>query len=111
MDCVADTVYYEARGEGVEGMRAVAHVILNRAEEEGVSPCIIVRRKAQFATGPSRPRDKLWQIAKKISINPGKDLTRGATYFHNRSVRPYWIKRLVVSFTYGGHIFYRKIIN
>lgn len=111
MDCVADTVYYEARGEGEEGMRAVAHVIYNRAKEMGVSPCIIVRIPAQFATGPSKPRDKQWQIAKRISIDPGKDLTRGATYFHNRSVRPYWIKRLVVTFTHGGHIFYRKIIK
>jgi spore germination cell wall hydrolase CwlJ-like protein len=108
MDCVADTIYYEARGEGVEGMRAIAHVIYNRAKEEGVSPCIIVRKPNQFAKGPSRPRNTLWQLAKRISINPGKDLTRGATFFHNRSVRPYWIRSLKVSFNLGGHIFYRK---
>lgn len=108
MDCVADTVYYEARGESEEGMRAVAHVIYNRAREEGVSPCIIVRRPNQFARGPSRPNDRQWQIAKRISINPGQDLTRGATYFHNRSVRPYWIRSLIVTFTWGGHIFYAK---
>lgn len=108
MDCVADTVYYEARGEGEDGMRAIAHVIYNRAEKEGVSPCIIVRRPHQFATGPSKPKDKQWQLAKKISIKPGKDLTRGATYFHNYSVRPYWIRSLVVTFKLGGHIFYRE---
>lgn len=108
MDCVADTIYYEARGEGEDGMRAIAHVIYNRAKEEGVSPCIIVRRPHQFAKGPSRPKDKVWQLARKISINPGWDLTRGATFFHNRSVRPYWIKSLTVSFNWGGHIFYRK---
>jgi N-acetylmuramoyl-L-alanine amidase len=108
MDCVADTVYYEARGEGEQGMRAVAHVIYNRAREEGVSPCIIVRRPNQFARGPSRPRDSLWQQARRISLNPGWDLTRGATYFHNRSVRPYWIRRLIVTFSFGGHIFYKE---
>lgn len=108
MDCVADTVYYEARGEGEEGMRAVAHVIFNRAKQEGVSPCIIVRRPNQFAKGPSRRKDSEWRLAKKVSLNPGWDLTRGATYFHNRSVRPYWIKSLKVTFTWGGHIFYRK---
>lgn len=108
MDCVADTVYYEARGEGEEGMRAVAHVIFNRAKQEGVSPCIIVRRPNQFAKGPSRRKDSEWKLAKKVSLNPGWDLTRGATYFHNRSVRPYWIKSLKVTFTWGGHIFYRK---
>lgn len=108
MDCVADTVYYEARGEGIDGMRAIAHVIYNRAKEEGVSPCIIVRRPHQFAKGPSKPKDKQWQLAKRVSIDPGVDLTRGATFFHNRSVRPYWIRSLKVSFSWGGHIFYRK---
>ena len=108
MDCVADTVYYEARGEGETGMRAVAHVIYNRAKEAGVSPCIIVRKPNQFAKGRSKPNSKQWQLAKRISLNPGWDLTRGATYFHNRSVRPYWIRKLQVSFTFGGHIFYRK---
>lgn len=108
MDCVANTVYYESRGEGVDGMRAVAHVILNRAKEQGVNPCIIVRQPNQFAKGPARPKDKLWQLAKRISINPGSDLTRGATYFHNYTVRPYWIRRLVVTLQLGGHIFYRK---
>ena len=108
MDCVADTIYYEARGEGVEGMRAIAHVIYNRASKEGTSPCIIVKRPQQFATGPSKPSDKLWQQAKRVSEYPGRDLTRGATFFHNRSVRPYWIRTLKVSFAFGEHIFYRK---
>lgn len=108
MDCVADTVYYESRGEGIDGMRAVAHIIYNRAKEKGVSPCIIVRQPKQFAVGPSRPKDKLWQLAKRISSNPGSDLTRGATYFHNRTVKPYWIRSLVVTLQLGGHIFYRK---
>ena len=107
MDCVADTIYYEARGEGIEGMRAIAHVIYNRASKEGVSPCIIVRRPKQFAVGPSRPEDVFWQLAKRISINPGSDITRGATFFHNRSVKPYWIRSLKVSFRFGGHIFYK----
>lgn len=108
MDCVANTVYYEARGEDEIGMRAIAHVIYNRAEEKKISPCAVVKQPKQFAVGPSRPNDKKWQIAKKISINPGKDITRGATYFHNLTVRPYWIRKLKVSFNWGGHIFYRK---
>lgn len=108
MDCVADTVYYEARGEGEEGMRAVAHVIYNRAEKEGVSPCIIVNRPAQFATGPSRPGDYFWQQALRIAQNPGPDLTNGATHFHNLTVRPYWIRSLIVTFRFGGHIFYKE---
>lgn len=108
MDCVANTVYYEARGESEQGMRAVAHVIFNRAKAEGVSPCTIVNRPKQFAKGPPRRKDYQWQLAKKVSMNPGWDLTRGATYFHNMSVRPYWIKSLKVTINLGGHIFYKK---
>ncbi len=69
MDCIADTVYYEARGEGEQGMRAVAHVILNRSKEQGVSPCVIVKRPNQFATGPSKHYNKQWKLAKRISLN------------------------------------------
>lgn len=111
MDCIneiASTVYAEARGEGERGMRAVAHVIYNRAKEKGISPCIVVRQPKQFARGAPKPKDKMWQIAKRISINPGVDVTKGATYFHNLTVRPYWIRSLKVSYTWGNHIFYRK---
>jgi N-acetylmuramoyl-L-alanine amidase len=112
MDCineVASVVYAEARGEGEIGMRAVAHVIYNRAKEKGISPCSIIRQPRQFAKGVSRPKDKQWQIAKRISINPGPDITKGATYFHANWIRPpAWAYKLKVSFTWGAHTFYRK---
>lgn len=109
MDCineVVNTVYYEARGEGETGMRAVAHVIYNRSKEQGKRPCIIVAQRGQFARGPSRPNDRSWQLAKRIVQSPGRDITGGATYFHNTSVRPNWY-RLRVVFRFGNHIFYK----
>ena len=110
MDCVAETVYYEARGEGETGMRAVAHVIYNRAREQGVSPCIIVRQPNQFAPSRGKPSasNQAWRVAVRVAQNPGVDLTRGATYFHNLTVRPYWIRSLRVTFSFGGHIFYAR---
>ena len=107
MDCVANTIYYEARGEGEQGMRAVAHVIYNRAKQANTSPCKIVHKPGQFATGPSRPHDAAWKRALRIAMNPGIDITRGATYFHNYTVRPSWIRSLIVTYKFGGHIFYR----
>jgi len=35
LDCLADAVYYEARGESVEGQAAVAQVVLNRTRQAG----------------------------------------------------------------------------
>lgn len=102
-------MYAEARGEGEIGMRAVVHVIYNRAEEKGISPCIIVRQPKQFARAAPKPGDKKWQIAKRISMNPGVDITKGATYFHANWIKPpAWTYRLKVSFRFGNHIFYRK---
>jgi N-acetylmuramoyl-L-alanine amidase len=107
MDCVADTIYYEARGEGEQGMRAIAHVIINRANEEGVSPCIIVRRPNQFAKKTKITDWKTWKIAQRIASNPGWDFTKGATYFHNYSVKPRWSYKLKITYKFGGHVFYK----
>lgn len=105
MDCIANTVYVESQGEGERGMRAVAHVILNRAKKLNISPCAVVNQRGQFAQGRSRPSDKNWQLAKRISIDPGRDFTGGATHFHNLRVRPRWNLRVV--FRFGNHIFYK----
>ena len=50
-DCLANAVYFEARGESVEGQLAVAEVVLNRAQS-GRYPatvCGVVRQRAQFS--------------------------------------------------------------
>lgn len=110
MECineVASVIYAESRGETERGMRAVAHVIFNRAKEQGKKPCFIVKQPKQFAKGIYKPSDPLWQLARKKVLNPGRDLTNGATYFHNRTVRPYWIKSVNVTFAYREHIFYK----
>jgi len=107
MDCIADTIYYEARGEGEQGMRAIAHVIINRANEKGVNPCIIVNQPKQFAKKSKIKEWGTWNLAKKISQNPGWDFTRGATYFHNLSVKPKWSYKLKVTYKFGSHVFYK----
>lgn len=108
MDCVnevANVAYYEAR-ESDQNMRAVVHVILNRAKEQGVSTCIIVKQPNQFATkGPIKDKSR-WEQAKEIVLNPGLDITKGATFFHNLTVRPAWSYKLRITYRVGGHIFY-----
>lgn len=111
MDCineVVNVVYAESRGEGIKGMNAVIHVIMNRSKKQGVKPCVIVRQPNQFARGISRPKDPLWQIAKKLVLNPGVDFTNGATYFHAIwGKRPSWSYRFKVTYRFGSHIFYK----
>ena len=110
MDCVntvASVVYAEARGETERGLRAVAHVILNRAKDQKKPICQVARQRGQFAKGLYRPKDPNWQLARQIVLHPGKDITRGATYFHTNWMRPYWVKSLTVTLKYKNHTFYR----
>jgi len=112
VDCineVANVAYYEARASE-NNMRAVVHVILNRAKERGVSTCIIVKERNQFATKGRIVEWDRWQIAKKIVLQPGKDITNGATFFHNLTVKPRWSYTLKITYRVGGHIFYAKKI-
>ena len=46
LGCLARTVYFEARGQPEEGLRAVAHVVLNRARSEAYPEdvCAVVRQ-------------------------------------------------------------------
>lgn len=111
MDCITEvvqTVYNEARGSE-HNMRAVTHVIINRSRETGKPLCAVVRVPNQFANERTKIKEPdQWQLAKRIVLNPGPDITRGATFFHNTSVKPYWIRNLTVTYRVAGHIFYRK---
>lgn len=48
IDALVRTVYGEARGEDPLGQQGVAAVILNRAQERGMSPAEVVRQPGQF---------------------------------------------------------------
>ncbi len=110
MDCVNEVVnvaYAESRGETQQGIRSVIHVILNRAKVLGKRPCFVVKQRGQFARGIHRPSDPKWQEIKRLVLSPGSDITRGATYFHNLTVRPAWSYKMKVTLKLNKHIFYR----
>lgn len=113
--CLALNIYFEARGEPIEGQYAVAHVTLNRTKENNTSICKEVFRKNQFSwtqykyTIPSQT-DKSWILAKEIAqkANQTNDITKGSTYFHEKnckniqSIKQGRVKTIKV----GNHIFY-----
>lgn len=47
VECLSYALYFEARGEGYKGIRAVGHAILNRANNRGLTIC-------QTVTEPSK---------------------------------------------------------
>ena len=122
-------MYFEARGEGAYGQRAVAEVILNRKDDpefpnhvcdvvhQGYDPARPTLHRCQFSYYcDGRPeafgdRDRLASIrAMSWMMLRGSrtDLTQGATYYHADYVKPRWTRNLLRVARVEQHVFYRK---
>ena len=115
LKCLTEALYFEARGEGSQGQRAVAEVILNRVDHPRFpkSVCGVVNQSGQFTYKKTRIRERgafarAQQIAKAALMGAPRNLTNGATYFHTGGVRPSWSKRFERTTRIGSHIFYRS---
>jgi spore germination cell wall hydrolase CwlJ-like protein len=117
-ECLAVAVYFEARGETLEGQLAVAEVVLNRAAS-GQYPaevCAVVKQKAQFSfvrngQFPSADRaSAAWKkavaIAKIAQAELADELPKNVLWYHADYVAPSWGKRLTRQAKIGTHIFY-----
>lgn len=118
-DCLANAVYFEARGESLEGQLAVAEVVMNRARS-GRYPatwCGVVTQRAQFSfvrAGiiPAANRDsQAWRravaIARIAQAGTTRMLASNVLWYHANYVAPAWGRRLARSSVIGAHIFYR----
>jgi spore germination cell wall hydrolase CwlJ-like protein len=118
-DCLANAVYFEARGESLEGQLAVAEVVLNRSRS-GRYPatwCGVVTQHAQFSFVrhgiiPAANRDsEAWKravaIARIAQQGANRMLAPNVLWYHANYVSPAWGRRLARSGVIGAHIFYR----
>lgn len=122
-DCLALNIFHEARGEGLEGMRKVGFVTMNRvaAKSWPNTICSVVYQPKQFSWTLFDPRIdfsnpqevKSFEKAKKVSRNiiEGniQDTTHGATHYyaHNKIDAPSWVSRLEQVEIAGNHTFLR----
>lgn len=122
-DYMARTIYGEARGEGGQGMQAVANVIMNRVKRGGwygASIKDVVLKPYQFscwnATDVNRQKilnataaqlASARSIAEKVINGTLPDITGGATHYHARGIDPYWAKSMTKTATIGNHVFYK----
>lgn len=123
--CLAEAVYFEARGEPEQGQAAVAQVVLNRAKS-GLYPsniCGVVYQNrhrylgCQFSfacEGRSlRVTDEgSWATATRVAraVVEGRTYLAdvgGATHYHADYVKPRWSRRLKKMDVIGRHIFYQ----
>ena len=123
--CLAEAVYFEARGEAVRGQIAVAQVVMNRAFS-GYYPntvCGVVFQNkhrhfaCQFSFACDGSSDvirepDMWERAQKIA----KAMFDGqiwlpevgkSTHYHAYYVHPSWVAEMKKLYTFGVHKFYR----
>jgi hypothetical protein len=116
--CLAKAVYFEARGETLEGQLAVAQVVLNRAAS-GVYPptvCGVVTQPAQFSfvhggVMPSADTtSECWHKALAIADIAMKRLAQevapNVLWYHATYVAPAWGRQHMRVAQIGMHIFY-----
>ncbi|MGX7896171.1 cell wall hydrolase [Tsuneonella sp. HG222] len=119
MRCLAQAIYFEARGEPLAGQLAVGRVIVNRAES-GAFPsdyCGVVTQRGQFSfvKGGHIPEPSFgsaaWRKAVAVAQIAHRELwdspVKDALYFHATYVRPRWSRTKVARATIDRHIFYR----
>jgi len=117
--CLAQAIYFEARGEPLDGQLAVGAVIVNRTTS-GRYPsdyCSVVTQPGQFSFvhGGHIPspdeRSPAWTRARAIAQIAHQDLWQSsageALYFHARYVRPGWARTKVKLAAIDSHVFYR----
>jgi spore germination cell wall hydrolase CwlJ-like protein len=123
--CLSEVLYYEARGEGATGQKAIAEVIFHRMNRGayGHSICAVVyegkgRPGCQFSFVCNgevlRPKQaSAWRQSERLATAiltgqiPLKNATGGALNFHAVSVYPEWADTLEKTTQIGNHVFYR----
>ena len=127
LQCLAENIYFEARGEPLKGQYAVAEVTLNRTRTEHF-PHTICSVVHEMRWDPSRRRmvadfswtelgalspdnGPAWKRAMEVANAAYDDLhdpiVPGALFYHSTSVRPGWARTRTAIATIGNHIFYR----
>ncbi len=123
--CLAQAIYFEARGESEKGQAAVAQVVLNRVSS-GLYPstiCGVVFQNRQhyhacqfsFACEGRSLRitePEAWRRAERVAaaVTSGQTYVAdvgSATHYHALYVHPYWARRLQRTDRIGHHVFYK----
>jgi spore germination cell wall hydrolase CwlJ-like protein len=132
IDVLARTLWGEARSEGVQGLEAVASVILNRVKVSrkmagywwGNNLVQVCQKPYQFSCwNKSDPQYKrvisvdasdlhfatCIRVARRALLGLIKDTTNGATHYHADYVNPTWADIRKKTVIIGRHFFYRLV--
>ena len=128
LECLAKNIYFESRGESIQGQYAVGLVTLNRMKSNKFPDtiCEVVKQGRYWNNNPVKnkchfswfcdgksdnPKDKeAWgisvHIAQSLLLYTIEDFTEGSTHYHAMTVSPKWSRDMKEATTIGSHIFY-----
>lgn len=128
--CIAEALWYEARGEGLQGIKYVLSVIHNRKESKHYpnTYCKVIKQYKQFSYRNDFPKEKVLDIAKKpvgaseqqvkgwvleLAENASKGLFKpllkpSVMHYHTNDVSPYWKHAFRTEVQHGKHVFLDK---
>lgn len=127
-ECLAEALYFEARGESIRGMFAVGEVILNRVQSNNYPDtlCNVINQGTgrkygcQFTytcdgipENIAEPRawERVGKVARLLLDGAPRALTGGATHYHTKAVNPSWAQRYPRTATIDSHHFYRQPVR
>jgi len=123
--CLANAIYFEARGESVRGQAAVAQVVLNRVRNPAYPDtiCSVVYQndrwfnRCQFSFACDGRKDRIrnpWNYSRAeeiaMAVTAGKIFipeVGSSTHYYAQYVSPGWARTMKKMAKIGLHIFYR----
>ena len=123
--CLANAIYFEARGETLRGQAAVAQVVLNRVRNPAYPATICgvvyqnqnLKNRCQFSFACDGKKDRIanaksYKIAGEIAmaVTAGKIFlpeVASSTHYYAQYVSPRWARSMEKMKKIGLHIFYR----
>ncbi len=127
-ECLSEALYFEARGESVSGIFAVAEVIMNRVDSARYpdTVCEVVNQgtgrkyACQFSytcdgiaevINEPRAYSRVGKVARLLLDGAPRQLTQGATHYHTTAVNPNWASVFPKTAAIGAHYFYRETVR
>ena len=113
LDCLATAVWFESRGEALEGQLAVAQAVVNRAQSGrwGKGVCGVIKAPRQFNFIAAKVQRGTATFTTALAVariamqGLWHDMAEGAHSFHAARLNPRW--RLTRVARIGNHVFYR----
>jgi spore germination cell wall hydrolase CwlJ-like protein len=133
IQCVRQALFFEARGESLQGIKAVASVIVNR-KNSGAYPdsyCKVIHQDKQFSYvqeqmalrgSTSLPKtlntqdmakvQHINKIASEVVLEAFKPtLPASVMWYARKDIKNYWTKVKIKVVTIGQHSFYKKKVK